>query len=483
MLQQESPPSPALPQLDRTATPAAGAPDEAQASSDLLPLLAILVVGAAVRLLLWYAFQDYRPSITDETDYDTLAINLVKHQEFAFSPGEPTSLRPPLYPALVAVVYAVCGVQNYPAVRLVQAVLSLGTVLLVYALGRMLWSRRVALWAAGLCCFYPSLLGFNNLLLTEVLFTFLLVAFCVLLVAAVQRRSLELLAAAGVVLGLGALTRSVLWLFPPVLALYLLLAWRGSFLRRLAAVTAAVLPFVAVIAPWSIRNTHVQETFVVVDVMGGRNFMIGNYQHTPLYRSWAAIELKGEKNWFHEIATTYAPEQRRTQGQIDKLAMRQGLKFVAENSGLTLARSVVKFFDFWGLERELIAGAKQGIFGTISTAEIVVLAVVITSNYLAAMFLGLFGIFLAAPADRRLHAFLLLLIAFVCGMHTIVFGHSRYHLPLMPLILLYAAAAVVYARSIWQQRRRWPFWLACGCMVVLVCGWTWLFFAVDKNLI
>ena len=40
------------------------------------------------------------------------------------------------------------------------------------------------------------------------------------------------------------------------------------------------------------------------------------------------------------------------------------------------------------------------------------------------------------------HLFLVSVIVFVCGVHTVVFGHERYHLPLMPFILLYAAAAI-----------------------------------------
>src|SRR5207247_2626274 len=78
----------------------------------------------------------------------------------------PTSIRPPLYPALVAAVYWAAGAGNVSAVRLLQAVLSLLTVAVAYRLGRELLSRRAALWLAGLCCFYPSLLAYNDLLLS-----------------------------------------------------------------------------------------------------------------------------------------------------------------------------------------------------------------------------------------------------------------------------------------------------------------------------
>jgi hypothetical protein len=34
-------------------------------------------------------------------------------------------------------------------------------------------------------------------------------------------------------------------------------------------------------------------------------------------------------------------------------------------------------------------------------------------------------------------------VLLITGVHTIVFGHSRYHLPLMPILALYAAALSV----------------------------------------
>jgi len=445
-------------------------------------LLVILCAGVAVRVALWFWFADRTPQIFDEKTHDRLAVNLVQYGEFAEEPGEPLSLRPPLYPMLVAGIYAVCGLENYQAARLFQAALSLVTVFLVYRLGAALYTRRVGLWAAGICCFYPSLLGYNNLILTEVLFTFLLVLFSLLLVHSLQSRSLGFLAAAGVALGLAALTRSVLWLFPPVLGVFLLWAWPDSLSRRAGAVVLMLAASSLTIAPWAVRNTFLQETFVAVDVMGGRNFMMGNYRHTPLYRSWDAISLEGEKSWAHELFANTTAAQCTTQGQVDKLALRHGLKFVFANPGLTLQRDMIKFFDFWGLERELIAGAARGYFGPFSRPALVLLTVAVAGSYALALFLGVFGLCLAPSANRRLLYFLLLIVLFITGMHTLVFGHSRYHVPLMPLIFVFAAAALVSAPEIWRLRTRVRFWCPCAICLSLLASWLWLFAAVDRKL-
>jgi hypothetical protein len=305
---------------------------------------------------------------------------------------------------------------------------------------------------------------------------------CFCIIRSLQLGSIPWLAAGGAIMAFTALTRSVLWIFPPVLGLFLLVAWKGSISRRLLAfvslVGAFVLPLVVPPAPWAdpwggwaIRNTLLHKTLVVIDVMGGRNFMMGNYEFTPLYRSWDAISERGERFWLHEVSQTYSAKEMETQGKIDKLALRQGLKFVAANPGLTLERDVVKFFDFWGLERELIAGARLNYFGSMPKPLLIALGAFILVAYVFTLFSGITGMCVVPPADWRVHAFLLLLIVFVTGMHTLVFGHSRYHLPLIPLVLLYFASACAQARLVWEKRFHWSFRLACGIGLFFVAGW------------
>lgn len=442
-------------------------------------LVAILALGLAVRLALWVGSGGLVPHIDDERSYVAIATSLAERGEFAETPGRPTSIRPPLYPAFVAAVYAAAGVDNFQAVRLVQAVLSLGTVVLVYRLGRLAVSPVAGLWAAGLACFYPSLLGYNNLILTEVLFIFWQTAGVLAVVAALSRDNLAALAAAGVLLGLGALTRSILWPFAPVLCLFLLAAWRGSVVRRGLAVLAFAVPFAAVLAPWAARNTHLQRTLVPVDCMGGRNLMMGNYEHTPLYRSWDAIGIEGDRSWIAVLRDRHPDRwEGITQGQIDKLAMAEGVKYVAAHPGLTGRRSLVKFFDFWGLERELVAGAQKGYFGELPRAVVLGLAAVICGGYVLVLAAGVFGAAVRRPADLRIHLLLLLLIAFTCAIHSLVFAHSRYHLPVMPLVMVYAGALLARppARA---DLRRPAFWLAAAFLAAVVAGWAWNALAGD----
>ncbi len=421
-------------------------------------------------LLIW--FQGEPLYIDDERSYNGIAVSLATEGKFATPSGTLTSIRPPLYPALVAVTYRIFGIENFQAVRVLQALLSLASVVQINLLARKMYSPQVGLWAAGICCFYPPLVFTTCLLLTETLFIFLLLGGCLALFSFLETSRLRHLLLVGVAFGLAALTRSVLWLFPPFLVCYLLYVSRGEpWSRRIVLAAIPVIAFGVVLAPWSIRNTRLQRTFTTVDVMGGRNVMMGNYEYTPLFRAWDAITIRGDKSW-HAVLAAELPEFGAfTQGQRDKAAMRRGVKFAATHPGLTLQRSVVKFFNFWQLDRAIVAGALRGYWGVKSRFATALIAALVFTSYAAVVLGGIYGFVLFPPQDRRMHWFLLLLVGFICAIHSAVFAHSRYHLPVIPLVMIYAAAAANRWRELLTCRDRGRCRFATVVSAVLIASW------------
>jgi hypothetical protein len=152
-----------------------------------------------------------------------------------------------------------------------------------------------------------------------------------------------------------------------------------------------------------------------------------------------------------------------------------------DNPGLTLRRDIIKFFNFWQLERELVAGFAAGWWGKLSTASILIVTAVIFAAYVASLLLGIFGFLTFPPADQRLHWLILLVVAFICGMHTLVFAHSRYHLALMPLVFVYSGVALVHAREIWQRRSTAQFWMAGLLSALLVTSWGYEIIVTDLD--
>jgi 4-amino-4-deoxy-L-arabinose transferase-like glycosyltransferase len=437
-------------------------------SDGRIVLRVAIALGLIVRLAVFWHTPALGPQIEDEQHYVQIAENLLAGEGFARIPGQPTSIRPPLYPGMIAATFAVSGIGNLQAVRFVQILLALATAALVFALGRQVFTPRVGRYAAALFFLYPSYIFFNFTILTETLFILWLVAFVLLSVMLVQTPRLVTALGCGLALGLAALTRSVLWPVPLIFCPLVALLLRGNLRMRIALPAAVLAGYAIVVTPWAVRNTKLQGVLTIVDTMGGMNLRLGNYEYTPDDRMWAAVGLTGERNWSYSIAQEF-PGQHLTEGQKEKWAQRKAIEYMRANPGTTARRSLIKFADFWGLEREYASGVQQGLYtpplwlGTLVSVLIVVV-------YLAVILAGAAGIWLAAP-HWRTHVLLLLPIAIITGVHTLVFGHSRYHLPLIPVFAVYAAAFVTGNRlAAWRERRP-AFVGATATVLMLITVW------------
>ena len=65
------------------------------------------------------------------------------------------------------------------------------------------------------------------------------------------------------------------------------------------------------------------------------------------------------------------------------------------------------------------------------------------AGYVFVVVAGAAGLWLMPPADWRGQLMVLLPCAAILGGHVLAFGHSRYHLPLIPVLGVYAAALLV----------------------------------------
>ena len=435
------------------------------------PLLAVLLVALVVRLALLWGSNTVGLQIDDERHYHQLATNLADGNGFGWAPGKLTSMRPPLYPAFIAATWAVTGSRSLVAVRSAQIAIGLGSIALLFGIVRRVFDRRTAIVAAVIFGLYPSLLFSGVLILSETLFIGLLLLAIRGCLALFDGGNRWLALGTGVVLGLSALTRSILWPFPAVLVPFLWFASRGSA-RQKAAVCGLVLAgYSMALGPWAIRNTRLQHTPVLVDTMGGINLLTGNYAFTPEDRMWDGVRLTGAALWSAPLTTR--PEAAKwTDGQKDRWARTAAVEFMTAHPLLTLKRSILKLADLWGLEREWVAGIQQRLYQPPKWFAILSMTLVLCS-YPAALLLGVLGFFWVRPADPRAHWFFLLVIAFTSLLHAVTFGHSRYHLPLVPLVALYASAALVNRDVVRHHMRTGsrtlaPLLVAAACLAVWV---------------
>lgn len=219
---------------------------------DALLLGALCLLALAIRL--GFTTRAIVFVTKDSLEYFQPAYDLLHGQGF-----ELTLRRPPIYPLFAAGVMALLG-QNLGAIAFVQHLLGVVTVALSYGLGRLLFGRLAAA-AAGLLVATDSVLIFSeHYILSEPLFTLLLLAACFSFVVALRRHQTRWYIVAGLLIGVAILARPVAQSLLLVVPLGILLQ-RGS-LRAAWRPTLLVLGVTALlIVPWMVRNKLVYGSF------------------------------------------------------------------------------------------------------------------------------------------------------------------------------------------------------------------------------
>ena len=173
-------------------------------------------------------------------------------------PHKPVTFRTPGYPAFLAVVYTIFG-ESHVAVVVVQTILSGITIICVYFLADRLWGRTAALLSILILSLdLPSLL-YAQLLMTETLFTVLLTLSMgagVMLGLARQGRARWALVS-GLCLALATLVRPIsYYLVVPLVVGWLVYGWVAGWRRKEVGIVIGLiaLPSVVLVGGWRVRN-------------------------------------------------------------------------------------------------------------------------------------------------------------------------------------------------------------------------------------
>src|SRR5216684_9154015 len=125
---------------------------------------------AALGLRLFFVFR-FPAVTTDSFVYGDIAKNWVQHGIYGLSGPEisATYIRLPGYPAFLAAVFAIFGMEHYRAVLVVQVFVDVGTCLVIADMARRLISPRAARAAFLLTALCPFLASYGAAALTETL--------------------------------------------------------------------------------------------------------------------------------------------------------------------------------------------------------------------------------------------------------------------------------------------------------------------------
>lgn len=409
-------------------------------------LLGIIIVLAVV-LRLGYVVVAGHTLTLQASGYDDYAVNLINgHGYTRFADFHPDSDLPPLYSFFLAGVYRLFG-RSAIAVALVQIACDVVTLLALAAIARRIGGALTALLAVALTGFYPYLL-FQNLSVNDTALFIMLLTLGIWGAYRVRETdSWRWAAFVGVMFGVAALTKTLVVLLLPLIALWW---WRQlGFARAFRRGFVMAVVFAAVILPWVMRNTQVQGTLTLISTNDGSNLYQGNNPCVVDYLlvGWDAqwvncleptppnLSETEQSAWYRDQALTYL---RTHLGDVPRLL---AVKFITLWSPELLPRSVPPSAD---LDDQAVLQYEQPLFQAARVLHLL--------YFTPLLVLGFIGLLLTARegelTGKTMPLWSVLLVITVA--YLIYHPSTRYRSPADPFLFVFSAQALV---ALWNLRR------------------------------
>ena len=424
------------------------------AKKELYIIIGIFVLAFAVRLI-------YLNQMKDSPMFDTLIMDSEYHDQWARMIlrgddfGEGAFFRAPLYAYFLASIYKIFG-PGHVQVRLIQLLLGAISCVLVYLLGRRIFNKRVAVIAALLASLNGLLIYFEGELLIPVLLVLLDLLLLLALYWAKEKPSYGRWFACGAILGLSALARPNILLVGAALFLWVILRLGGKTggkSKSLGYAGVFALGAALVISPVTLRNYVKANDLVLIAWQGGMNFYIGNNSQsdgtsatipgarTTWWGSYGDAKIIAEKTMGRSLKPS---------GQ-SRFWYVEGLKFIYHEPLNYLRLMLKKFVLFWngnelGNNRDLYFFTRSS-----SVLRLLLWRFIVYFPFGLIAPLALVGIILARRAKKDVLPLEIFLFVYMLSV-ILFFVNARYRVPLIPVLILFAAYSIDWFVSRIRER-------------------------------
>lgn len=371
----------------------------------------------------------------------------------------------PLYPYFLAFVYRLFG-RDLLLIRLIQAFLGSCSAVLAFTIARDVFDRRAGLIAGFLTALYGALIFYDGAVLMTPLLVFLSLVALSAIVRADAGGNALLYAAGGVTLGAAAIGRAAALIPAAAVVLWILFSGRGrssagpeSRSRRsaapseqagnrsvprsdsgsglgpaLRAAAIVVLGIAVVVVPVTVRNYVVARDFVPITSNGGLNFYIGNSEvATGGYVRPEGLDIVTDPDG-EEIAERASGRELKP-SEVSAYWYSRARAFIASNPGewaRLIGRKLVFVISSYELpqlenyyfQRRYAPLLSMPLPGFSVVGPLGLLGLALSFRRRRARLLALFTV-----------AYLLSIVAF--------FVVARYRLPVVPILAVFAAYAIL----------------------------------------
>jgi hypothetical protein len=391
----------------------------------LLPIFAVLGIAFLVRFL-WAAAVPVIP-VSDSYDYHTLALNLVQHGVYGWSPKEPTASWPPGTSAAYALIYSVFGSGQW-AIKCFNLAIGVLIVFLTVELGSRWFNRAVGIIAGLLVGLWPVLIEYTTIVASEMLFAAVLLGIlCLFDEICSNERHFKLLSVVlSALIGFATLLRPPAILFPALLASVFYLQKR-KIIPSLKLISITTILMLIILMPWSSRNYALFGELVLTSTSGGANLWMGNNPTTT---------------GFYQSPPDYAGMN---EVQLNRRLGNEAVAYIKQAPAAFATRTVVKALRLYERETIGVSWNARGIETTFGSVGVIAIKVASQAFWIGALLL--FGIGCYFSSRQGFASFAchpgIAMLAYFSLVYAIFVIQDRYHVPTDPIMAIFAAYAIL----------------------------------------
>ncbi|MEI8175788.1 MAG: tetratricopeptide repeat protein [Candidatus Omnitrophota bacterium] len=378
--------------------------------------------------------------VLDAADYDQWAVRIARGDWI----GKNVFYAMPFYPYFLGVIYFLFG-HALSAVRVVQILIGALNCALLFGLAKKTFGNVVAVVSGIAYAFLGWAILYDMMIVSTSLIV--LSYLCILNLAADHCRnpSKRRIFLIGIATGISSLIAANAMVFTAVFAVWIFMSTAKKSVRRALAFTALFLAGCALmIAPVTVRNYSVAKDFVPVTAHGGLNFYLGN----NTLADGANVNLPFLSSGSSEMISDSVAYAQREAGralkpsQISAFWFGKGCDFIRSHPG--------RFVELLGIKLRLffLGYEMADIFSLRFYASPVPLLGIVDIPPIRLDLiipLAVIGIMIAMTARRKDPALATLLIFLGSYIFSVILFlvNTRYKLPIIPVMILFAAYAVV----------------------------------------
>jgi len=398
--------------------------------------IAIFAVALALRIIYFLQIRSNYPG------WDTPTIDPLYHDLWAKQIasgdllGSGPFFRAPFYAYLLGAIYAVFG-PSLTAAKIIQHILGAFSCSLIFILADRYFGRKIAVISGLIASIYWVFIYFEDELLLDSLLVMFSLILIFILLRIYENPRRKLFFAAGITLGIAAITRPNFLAMLPVIAVWVLYALKSRLREKIIWLLILAAGSALIILPVTVRNIAVGGDFVLIASQGGINFYIGNNEHatgaTAVMPEFGPTWQYADCEYLAKYETGRLGDKMK-QSEVSDFYYKKALSYIF-NDPIHWAGLMFKKLSFFWNSYEI--SNNQNLYFFRKFAPI---TIILPPLFPMIAPLSLVGLWIVVSKGRQYHIITWFVIAY---MATVVafFVNGRFRLPVLPFLIILSVYA------------------------------------------